>query len=290
MEYLCILLTVLLAAALIKIIIMKIAAKEIAEHLGEKLSMDTNTLVTLSSVDRDMCRLTANLNINLKTLREKQLMYEQGDRQLKEAITNLSHDIRTPLTAINGYLELLKKEEKSKQAEQWLAIISERTDAIRKMTDEMLDYAVAVNEKHELLLEDVVVNDVLEESLSSLYGVIVENNISPEISICEEKIHRILNRNALARIFGNIISNAVKYSDGDLKVSLDENGTISFSNNASELDEISVNKIFQRFYTVENAGKSTGLGLAISKALTEQMNGKINVSYSQNQLFIIIRF
>ncbi len=290
MEYLCIILAVLLAAAIIKIVIMKIAAKEIADQLGEKMNMDTNTPVTLSSADRDMCRLAANLNKNLKTLREKQLKYELGDRQLKEAVTNISHDIRTPLTAVSGYLELLKKEEKSAQAEQWIGIISERAEAIRRMTDEMLTYAVSVNEKQELEFEDVVINDVLEEAFSSMYGVIVERNISPEIDICDEKIHHILNRNALARIFGNIISNAIKYSDGDLTASLSESGKIVFSNAASELDEVSVNKLFQRFYTVENAGKSTGLGLAISKALTEQMNGKIDVRYSDDRLFIEIEF
>lgn len=80
----------------------------------------------------------------------------------------------------------------------------------------------------------------------------------------------------------------MKYSDGNLNVSLSTDGQIVFSNTASELDEVSVNKLFQRFYTVENAGKSTGLGLAISKALTEQMNGKIDVRYSDSKLYMVL--
>lgn len=75
------------------------------------------------------------------------------------------------------------------------------------------------------------------------------------------------NENALMRVFGNMISNAIKYGDGDLKITLSENGQITFSNKAYGLDEIQVGRLFDRFYTVEAARKSTGLGLAISKTL-----------------------
>lgn len=290
MEYLCLILTVFLIAAIIKIFIMKKSAKEVSSQLSEKIHTDTNTLITISSFDKDIRKLAAELNILIKEMNEQKLRYTQGDKALKENVTNISHDIRTPLTAISGYLELLKKENNSPQARRWLEIISERTDAIKNMTNEMLTYAVSVSEKHDILLENVIINDILEETISSFYGAITERKITPEINICEKKIHRKLNRNALKRIFANIISNAIKYSDGDLKIILNENGNISFSNHASELDEITVNRLFQRFYTVENAGKSTGLGLSIAKALTEQMNGKIRIHYSQKQIFIDIDF
>lgn len=290
MGYLCIALAVLLIAALIKIIIMKKSAKEISRQLSEKIHTETNTYITLPSVDRDICMLAAELNHILKELNKQRLHYTQGDRTLRENITNISHDIRTPLTAISGYLELIKKQDNSPQVQQWLEIISERTDTIKSMTDEMLNYAVSVSEKHEIQLENVIVNNILEETVSAFYGAITEKKIVPEINICEKKIYRKLNKNALERIFSNIISNAIKYSDGDLKISLDENGKISFSNHASQLDEVTVKQLSHRFYTVENAKKSTGLGLSIAKALTEQMNGNINVNHSQKQLYIDIEF
>lgn len=290
MGYLCIALAVLLIAALIKIIIMKKSAREISRQFSEKLYIETNTLITLPSTDRDICILAAELNPLLKELNNQRLHYTQGDRTLRENITNISHDIRTPLTAISGYLELIKKQDNSPQVQQWLEITSERTDTIKSMTDEMLNYAVSVSEKHEIQLENVIVNNILEETVSAFYGAITEKKIVPEINICEKKIYRKLNKNALERIFSNIISNAIKYSDGDLKISLDENGKISFSNHASQLDEVTVKQLSHRFYTVENAKKSTGLGLSIAKALTEQMNGNINVNYSQKQLYIDIEF
>ena len=96
------------------------------------------------------------------------------------------------------------------------------------------------------------------------------------------------NENALTRVLGNIICNAIKYSDGDMKITLSENGGITFSNMAYGLDEIQVGRLFDRFYTVETARKSTGLGLAISKTLIEEMNGTISAEYENSRLSIHI--
>ncbi len=98
-----------------------------------------------------------------------------------------------------------------------------------------------------------------------------------------------MNKAALFRIFSNLLNNAIKYSDGDLNISLTDAGEISFSNTASDLNEIDVERLFDRFYTVENARKSTGLGLSISRILIEQMNGTISAQYENGKLRICIR-
>ena len=100
----------------------------------------------------------------------------------------------------------------------------------------------------------------------------------------------MLDRSALSRVFSNLISNVLKYSDGDLKITLSGKGEIIFSNMASGLDEIQVGRLFDRFYTVEAARKSTGLGLAISKTLIEQMDGTISAKYENSRLSIYIYF
>lgn len=154
----------------------------------------------------------------------------------------------------------------------------------------MLDYSVIIATKENLQLDDVCVNRVLEDSLASFYFALTERNIAPQITITEKNIVRSLNQDALSRIFGNVLTNAVKYSDGDLAVILDDNGRITFSNTALSLDEVQVGKLFDRFYTVEAARKSTGLGLAIAKTLVEQMNGTIKATYINKKLSIIIEF
>ena len=101
---------------------------------------------------------------------------------------------------------------------------------------------------------------------------------------------RRLNQAALSRVFGNILNNAVKYSDGDLDISLSDDGKFIFSNTAISLDEVQVGKLFDRFYTVEAARRSTGLGLAIAKTLVEQMNGKIEANYKNKKISIVVSF
>lgn len=113
-----------------------------------------------------------------------------------------------------------------------------------------------------------------------------ERGIVPEVQISERKVVRMLDHSALSRVFSNLIGNAAKYSGGDLKIVLSENGEILFSNMAPALDAIQTNRLFDRFYTVETARKSTGLGLAISRTLVEQMNGSISAEYQNNRLSV----
>lgn len=274
----------------IKIHLLKKSAKEIKTALSEKLKTDTNTLIDISSHNKHMKSLAESINIQLKELRKERLHYQQGDYELKEAVTNISHDLRTPLTAICGYLDLLEQTEKTEEVTRYLEIIRNRTEILKQLTEELFRYSVFISVSDSTSYENVVLNSVLEESISAYYASLKERNITPKISIPDVKIERNLNKNALSRIFGNVISNAIKYSDGDLNITLLESGEIIFSNKASSLDEVQTGRLFDRFYTVETAKKSTGLGLSIAKALTEQMNGIITAKYIDGSIYIHISF
>lgn len=285
----CVLLVATVTVLLIKIYLMKKSAGEIAEKLSEKLSEDTNTLIDISSGDRDMRKLAESLNVQLKKLRRESLRYRRGDAELKEAVTNISHDLRTPLTAVSGYLNLLEREEKSDTVKTYLGHISNRTEAMKTLTEELFRYSIVASAKP-LNYEKLCLNSVLEESLAEFYGAVVQRGITPEIEITEERVERPLDRFALKRIFGNIIGNAVKYSCGDLFVTLTADGTITFSNTAEKLDSVTVGRFFDRFYTVETAGNSTGLGLSIAKLLAEQMGGVITAEYIGEKVVITLEF
>ena len=154
----------------------------------------------------------------------------------------------------------------------------------------MFQYTVAASDTEELALSKVCLNGVLEKSISSYYVVLTQHNIIPQITIPDQKVERMVNENALSRVIGNIISNAVKYSDGDLKISLQTDGTLTFSNHAAGLTEVQVGRLFDRFYTVSNARKSTGLGLSIAKTLIEKMGGTITAAYADSVLTICMKF
>ena len=166
-------------------------------------------------------------------------------------------------------------------------------DVIEAVDDEMgEDYAklAGLTSEEDLKIEPITINNVLEESIASFYTILKEKQISPKIIIPQKKIVRNLDRSAISRIFANLLNNVVKYSNGDLEVTLFENGEIHFINHASNLTEIEVGKLFDRFYTVNNARNSTGLGLSISKALVEKMNGTISAEYNNEMLNICIVF
>lgn len=284
----CIVLIIVIIFLLIKIALMRKSMGEIASSLDNILDGDTNAVITVSSVDGSVRKLAARLNKQLRGLRARRIRYENGDKELKEAVTNISHDLRTPLTSISGYLELLSQEEKSETVEKYLDIIDNRTQTLKELTEELFRYAVILAQD-EITLEMLDIKAVLEESILSFYGAMNEAGIVPELSITKNSVIRQSNRAALSRIFGNIIGNALKYSDGDLSVELSDDGQVTFKNHAHNLDKLRVEKLFDRFYTVQEAHGSTGLGLSIARSLVEQLGGSIGAEYEDGVLRIEVK-
>lgn len=284
-------LIIIIAILVIKIRLLRKSADEISDAFSDRVTSDTNVLIDLSSRDKHLQKLANNINKELKKLQSDRHRYQQGDTELKNAVTNISHDLRTPLTAICGYLDMLDKEEQNENTKRYLKIIRGRTEIMKQLTEELFRYSVFTSVSNGTPSEPVVLNNVLEESISALYTSLKESRIAPSITMPDTKVRRLLNRNALSRIFGNIISNAVKYSDGDLAITLEENGRITFSNHAEKLDEIQVGRLFDRFYTVETASSgSTGLGLSIARVLTEQMGGRITAEYKDGMILVHVHF
>ena len=293
MEYLLLaiigVLMIVIFVLILKLHWMRRSILEIMDAFQDRLTADTNTLIDVSSRDPYVCQLAAAINDQLRLLRRQRHKYLHGDRELKEAVTNISHDLRTPLTTICGYMDLLQKEEKNKNVVRYLSLIENRVEAMKQLTDELFRYSVILS-AGEVKMESVHMNGVLEESIAAFYGALTSRNIHPQISITDKRIEKELNREALSRVFGNILNNALKYSDGDLQITLQNDGMIMFSNTASKLNDVLVGRLFDRFFTVEAARNSSGLGLSIAKNLVEQMNGTIAASYKDNVLTITICF
>lgn len=294
MELWCIVLICSLALAalclLAYLLVLRHSLREAAEELDEKLRTDTNTLISISTGDRAMQSLVTHINRQLQALRRERLRLHSGNAELTAAVTNISHDLRTPLTALCGYLDLLEQEPQTEAAARYLAVIRERTDAMRALTEELFRYSVLTATADELHTEPVCLNDVLEQSLAGFYGALSARGITPSVQLPEEKVIRPLDAAALRRVFDNILSNVAKYSDGDLAVVLAPDGKVTFSNRASALSRVEAARLFDRFYTVDSARGSTGLGLSIAKLLTEKPHGTISADYENETLRICIAF
>lgn len=272
---------------IVKYMILRKDIQDIHDGFKEKLSEDTNLLITTNSANKYVRGIASELNKQLKKLQQERQCYQQGDQELKEALTNISHDIRTPLTAINGYMDLIDHENKNPKIKRYLEIIQNRIVTIEQLMNELFQYSVLVSD-NEPKLEKVAINGVLEESILGFYAALKEADIVPEIHIPEKIIVREMNKSMLYRVFSNLIQNAIRYSDGDLIISLEEDGTLIFSNHTMGITQVQLAKLFNRFYTVEEARKSTGLGLSIAKLLVENMHGKMRAQYENNMLSIII--
>lgn len=280
----------IIVVLLVKIYTLQKSAKEIKNAFADRLMTETNTLIDISSNDKYMRELAASINIQLRKLREERHFFIEGNAELKNAVTNISHELRTPLTAICGYLDLLEQEEKSTTIERYLEIIRNRADLLTELIEELFRYSVIISGERLVVREPIAINGILEESIAAFYTTLNKRGIVPNIKITQAKIVRSLDRSSLIRVFSNLLNNAIKYSDGDLDITLTDSGEVIFANTASRLNEVQVGKLFDRFYTVEAARKSTGLGLAIARTLIEQMNGTISAKYENGRLSICIFF
>jgi signal transduction histidine kinase len=178
----------------------------------------------------------------------------------------------------------------SDDVRRYLSVVQNRIDSLKILLDELFQYSVCVSGPEEDDFSDVCLNNVLEESVAEYYAALKAKCITPVINMPDAKVIRCVSRNAVLRVFGNILNNALKYSDGDLEISLYESGEMRFTNTACGLTEVQAGKLFNRFYTVNSARDGAGLGLSISQMLTDRMNGTMSARLIDNKLSIIVSF
>ena len=161
----------------VKLYLIKHSIKEIKNGFTDVLESDTNNIITISSSDKDIKALTINLNNNLIELRNQKLKYENGNQELKKIITNISHDLRTPLTAINGYIDLLKEEDISKTQEKYLKIIQKKSNELNELTEQLFEFSKTMDVDINIKKENCCINEIFEETLISYYNIFKEKNI-----------------------------------------------------------------------------------------------------------------
>ena len=273
-----------------KILLIKFYFKEIKLNIEKILKEDSNRLITISTNDKQLKNLTNTLNMYIYEFRKQERSYKKGNHELQKSITNISHDLRTPLTAIKGYIDLIEVDNLNIKQKKYLKIINDKIDVLTNLTEQLYDYSKSLDLKDKIKKEKVCLNEVLEEVLISYYGLFKKKSINPIIKISKKKIYKYLDKNMFIRILENVVSNALKYSEKNFKVNLLKNGKIIVSNETKKLNITNVSKIFNRYYTLESGDKSSGLGLSIAKQLIELNNGKIIAKYKNNNLIMEIEF
>ena len=288
--YLCIIILFITSIISIKYILLKLSLNKLYKDFELIINSDTNNLLTISCNDKNLKEFINKLNKNLKKLRKLELEYNQGNINLKHTITNISHDLRTPLTAIKGYLDILDKKNFTKEQIKYFNIINTKVNDLVNLTEELFNYSKILDKAYLIKKEQVCLNIVLEEVFCSYYDLFKNNNIIPKIDITSNKIIKEIDLICFKRIIENIISNLLKYSNKSIYIKLDNTGSITFINKTKKLDKVSVGKLFDRYFTVESSKKSNGIGLSIAKELVILNNGEITAKYINNKLIIKIVF
>lgn len=256
---------------------------------------ETNMLITSDQKSGCVADLTDELNTLIEQTAALRKEIADSESHLKDTIINLSHDIRTPLTSMDGYFQLLLKSDDPEERQQYVAVISDRLSSLKEMLDELFTYAKLTNKAYEVELSPCAVNEILLSVLFSFYKDIKQRGIEPLVNVPEQDIFIQGNEPALRRIFQNILKNCIEHGNNQLSVRLINSSDmvqIYFENDYQMQEPIDANKVFDRFYKADGARSktSTGLGLSIAKELVERLNGSITGNVKNDIFTITITF
>lgn len=268
----------------------------IVKRLQFVIENDTNMKINLQVKMKETNELAIQLNHIIDYYRIEKIAISKAQHEFREEITNISHDLRTPLTSIAGYVQLLESEKtpKEKKAEYY-NIIRRRIDTLIKMLDEFFEFTRIESDEYKLQLEKVNVSDVLSDAITLFYYDFISKDKEPSIQIPPRPIYIYADKEALTRIFQNLIKNYLDYGTGNISISVKEEKEhicISFKNYAPDIDNAEAERLFKRFYTADKSRtkKTTGLGLAIVKNLVAKMNGEVDAYVEDSYLIINIIF
>ena len=248
----------------------------------------------LSLPNKNIENLIVEINTIIDDKRKRENIYKEKDMELREAIANMSHDLRTPLTSIMGYVYLLNDDKLDKEErKEYLKIIEKRSLVLNDLITNFYGLSRIQADQYEIKFEPVNLELVLGEIIAAFYETLDYKFGEPEINI-EEGLGPVLgDKQALNRIFTNLIENIIKHGEGEVKISLKKKNkyiVMEFSNKAEDLESKDVNRIFEKFFTKDRmrTGQNTGLGLAIVKLLVEKQGQKIEAKKVGNRLVINI--
>ena len=255
--------------------------KQISENKKLRISLSSKQIEKLAGIINEKNDLEQKTKVRI--IQEKE--------QLKHSIADISHDLRTPLTSIQGYLTLLKDCEDKEEQEHYFSVIQAKTNYLTELLQIFYDLSLIESDDYILGIEKIDVNRIVTDCLIDKYNELKE--LTPTIKIENAPVWIIGNAVACKRIIDNLVTNAIRYSDDYIEIVMDADGIFTVKNTTSELKNIDVNILFQKFYTVDTSRSNgnTGLGLYIVKELLNKIEGGIKeISYKNNILTISVYF
>ncbi len=275
---------------LIRCIRYRLEIRSVCRQLDE-LAQGSHMELFVTRKDKSFLELCRKLNLVMKLNRQKEIQYDKAQKRLKQNISALAHDIRTPLTSAAGYLQMGAECADEEKRDRYLNVSQDRLEELKDMLEELFLYTKLSSDEFELSIRPVQVLPLLGECLVGMYRQFEEKGVEPVVEFEDEGIRMMADEECLTRIFRNLIQNALLHGTGGITIR-QAGRVLSFENPVAEDSEIDVAQIFDRFYKADGARRkgSSGLGLAIVREMTEKMGGTIDAVLAQNVLKVLINW
>ena len=279
----------------VRILIMKRSVRNMSEELKQTRDEGYNRQLRVDLIDSDIDKLANEFNKNLDYQKSMKLETEKTRRQLEQSISDIAHDLRTPLTVVKGNLQMLEGEPLSDKGREYLEISARKSDTLKSMVDEFFELSVLESDSSVVELQEVEMIGFLSELIIDYETLIRDNGLEPEISFPDTSVKVKANREMLSRVFSNLFSNIFKYAEDSFSLTVNKGKEycyIKLSNKINTDTDIDVEHIFDRTYRADKARTAggAGLGLYIAKLLVEKQKGSIEAKLEDKRLEFIIRF
>ena len=269
--------------------------KDICRQLAFLMKHDSNMFIHREFGLGGIGMLSDRLNDLLELRRKEKQYYQEKETLIADTYTNLSHDIRTPLTSLDGYFQLMEACENVEEQRRYLNIIHERIHSLNEMLEELFMFTKLKNESYRLELTSCCINRILKETVFSYYDDWVRREIQPDIQITEEQLYIDGNKQGLSRIIQNVIKNGLDHGEKKIRIVLkreQNRAVLRISNQVIASEQIDIEHVFDRFYKADAARSktSTGLGLSIAREFVRRMNGEIGAKIEENEFIVEMSF
>lgn len=266
--------------------------RKIQQELKEGRVKGYNTPIKIELVDKNLNELTQEINRNLEYQKNLRLEKEKQEQNIRQSISEIAHDLRTPLAVVNGYLQLMEKGNCSKEEkEQYLIRCREKVEWIRESLDTFFELCLLESGTEQILLQKIDINQYLMEFLLENEILIEERGLQPKLIFPEHPVRVLAEEEMLSRICTNLLANVLRYSDKEFQVRLEEEANIcriTFGNTVKDRD-LHTDRLFERRYA-ENPEEGTGLGLYIVKLLMERFGGRAEAKREGDWLYLELIF
>ncbi len=286
-------LSALCALLFLRVYALERGLRQGAEQLKERQPEGSPSPLRLAAPNRAMEELLGQINLLLRDMEEERSVFREREQAIRRQIANVSHDLRTPLTSILGYLQLLEQENVTEEERKsYLAVIESRARVLQDLIAGFYDLSRLEAGEYPVTREQVDLREVIGALLASFYDEL-EAQFRVEVDLPEDLPAVWGDRAAMERVYTNLIRNALEHGSGTLRVSVRQAGErveTCFANGGGDLKQEDLPKVFDRFFTSDQtrSGRNTGLGLAIVRALAGQMEGTARAELDGDTFSIIL--